>query len=178
MVVVGTKDNPYSKAQYDELVSRSEWPGGWVSWGYELVYVTSNGHVEKKVGNREVGSESNPFTEQAYWEMNCKNEWVGGYVLFEGCSQPSYRYASGEEEYGSCGCGGDSSCGCGCGYGGGFGCGSGKPRLVPGSEILSVAGRYAGEDGHYKVKVSWDAESKVSAQCIGFYKSTEGGCVF
>ena len=160
------------------MVTDSSWIGGWVRKDEVTMYITTRGNVEQDVGGRTLGSERNPFTDQAYYEMDTREEWVGGYVLFAGESNPSYVRPSGENEVDGSGCGSGcgsgSGSGCGSGCGCGCGCGSGTGRLTPGSEILSVGGRYAGMDGHYKVEVSWDVESQVTAKVIGFYKSKTG----
>ena len=137
----GTKENPYSWEEYDEMVKGLNWLGGWVMKAGDVVYITSSGHIEKDYGKDSLGSISNPFSETAYNEMHARGDWPGGYVSFGSVCE--YRRSSAEENAGASGCG---SSGSGSDFGSGSGSGSGQ--LTPGSEVLSIGGRYAGEDGH------------------------------
>lgn len=151
----GTREVPYTKAEYDKMVVDSSWIGGWVDRGDKTVYITARGSVEQDIGTRTLGSKENPFSDQAYYEMDVREEFVGGYVRFEGVDEPLYRYPSGETESDGSGCGSALGCGCGCGVG--CGSGSGTIRLTPGSELIALP-----EGG--SLTVSWDVESNVSVK--------------
>lgn len=151
----GTREVPFTKAEYDKLVNDSSWTGGWVSRDNTTVYITCQGKVEQDVNGCALGSKENPFSEQAYCEMNSRDEFVGGCVQFLGVDEPSYRYPSGVSEPEGSGCGSASGCGCGSGCGSGCGCGSGRGRLTPGSEVIALPGGDC-------ITVSWNDDGKVT----------------
>ena len=51
----GTKGNPYTKAEYDKMVTDSSWIGGWVRKDEVTMYITTRGNVEQDVGGRTLG---------------------------------------------------------------------------------------------------------------------------
>lgn len=169
MDAVGTRENPYSWEAYDEMVRGLNWIGGWVMQAGGVVYITSSGHIEKDYGKDSLGSLSNPFSDTAYNEMHARGDWPGGYVSFGSVCE--YRRSSAEENADASGCG---SSGSGSDFGSGSGSGSGIGQLTPGSEVLSIGGRYAGEDGHYKVEISWGTSDGVTAKVVGFYSAYTG----
>lgn len=167
MEIKGTKENPYSWGEYNEMFKDKKWYGGWVRIGGELRYITKDGHEEMDNSGGVLGSIDNPFSETAYEEMHSRGDWPGGYVSFSGF--PEYRRSSAEENADASGCGSSGS-------GSDFGCGSGSGAsyLIPGSEIIGLPGSRDGKDGHYKVEISWEANGGANAKIIGFYTSSMG----
>lgn len=141
----GTREVPFTKAEYDKLVNDSSWTGGWVSRDNTTVYITCQGKVEQDVGWCTLGSKENPFSDQAYYEMAAREEFVGGYVLFVGVDEPSYRYPSGASEPEGSGCGSASGCGCGSG--------SGSAYIEAGSTVIDTE--------HFRADVKWSAGATV-----------------
>ncbi|MGM9621309.1 MAG: hypothetical protein ACI3X4_07655 [Bacteroidaceae bacterium] len=147
----GTKENPYSWEEYDEMVKGLNWLGGWVMQAGDVVYITSSGHIEKDYGKDSLGSISNPFSETAYNEMHARGDWPGGYVSFGSVCE--YRRSSAEENADASGCG---SSGSGSDFGSGSGSGSG-------SDVIAYieAGSTMIDTEHFRVDVHWSAGSTI-----------------
>ncbi len=144
MEIKGTKENPYSWDEYNEMFKDKKWYGGWVRIGGELRYITKDGHEEMDNSEGVLGSIDNPFSETAYEEMHSRGDWPGGYVSFSGF--PEYRRSSAEENADASGCGSSGS-------GSEPSYGSGDGSVLPGVAVIYTE--------HFKLDVNWTEGSTV-----------------
>lgn len=134
--IKGSKSNPYTQEEVEELLNHKAWHGGWVhdSQTNGVLYLRSDLGTEQD-GRYPLGSNDNPFSSAAYEEMMALEIWPGGWVREHG--ELVYHRAFGDTSgsgsaYGG-GCGGDSG-----GSGSGLIAGSGRFRPIDVSAELDI----------------------------------------
>lgn len=162
----GSRVNPYPESTFYEMRNNGIWTGGYVGYGEETHYVTSNENPYYGTGEL-LGSEDNPWPLSLFEEL-CVNEiWEGGWVTYP--NGANYFIDVDMEEPDIEGCG-SSGCGCGCGNGeggeengcgcgsgggedeGGSGCGSGDGYVVAGiDDVLYL------ENKKIRIVLSWNS---------------------
>lgn len=159
----GSRINPYPEATFYEMRNHGIWTGGYVGYGEETHYVTSNENPYYGTGEL-LGSEDNPWPLSLFEEL-CVNEiWEGGWVTYPNGANYFIDVDMEEpdiEGCGSsgCGCGEDVGCGCGedvgCGCGeeeSGCGCGSDDGYVIAGiDDVLYI------EDRNIRIVLSWNS---------------------
>lgn len=94
--LLGSKNNPYKKDAYSQLLSTNSWKGGWVEMSLkEIVYITeTNASFNENIDV--FGSYYNPIPEIVKEEMVGNNIWEGGWIIGEN-SVRKYYYTFSKE---------------------------------------------------------------------------------
>ena len=78
--IIGSKKNPYSYSNYNQLAANNDWDGGWTIYSDGLLYYISRIHDRYLATT--YGRRNNPFTEALYDEIKGNNVWPGGYRYY------------------------------------------------------------------------------------------------